>query len=83
MKAAKANRNSERSKALHALKHAILEGATAHYEHLVAAAVQAGVTDEEIDGIVHEALEALFASAEQPVTPRLLDHVWSAAHFRH
>jgi glycerate kinase len=67
---------------LGALKQAILEGATWRYEHLVDVAVVAGATDEDIDAVAHEALHALFACAEQPVTPRQLAHAWGASHFR-
>lgn len=83
MKTAKPNRQSERCKALQALKRAILEGATPHYGHLIAEAVRTGASDEEIDLIAHEAVQELFACAEQLVTPRVLDHFCAAAHFRH
>jgi hypothetical protein len=83
MKAAKNAQQIERQNALEALKMAILEGATWRYESLVATAVRTGVTDEEIDTVVHQALQILFSSAEQPVTPRILAQTWPAAHFRH
>ncbi|HVM60092.1 MAG TPA: hypothetical protein VMV72_04430 [Verrucomicrobiae bacterium] len=70
------------SLALHALKEAILRGTTWQYEKLVDLAVNAGATDEQIDLIAHEAIEALFARAERPVTPRSLTQLASPAHFR-
>jgi hypothetical protein len=63
--------------ALRALKIAIVEGASWRYEHLVQAAVQLGATDEDIDGIAHQALEALLSGAEQPLTARDLPATWS------
>ncbi len=83
MKTAKVNRPVSLDQALHALKQGILEGATWRYEQLVAAAVQAGASDEQIDLVAHEAVAALFAQAEKPVTPRNLGHVWSPGYFRH
>jgi hypothetical protein len=68
--------------ALQALKIAIVEGATWRYEHLVAMALKAGVTDDEIDTVAHEALRALLAEAEQPLTARELAHCWQGGHFR-
>ena len=59
--------------ALQALKLAVVEGATGQYQSLLDRATQAGVTDEEIDLMVHEALRNLFANAERPVTVRDLD----------
>lgn len=83
MKTAKANRPVSLDQALQTLKQAILEGATWRYEQLIATAMQAGASDEQIDLVAHEAVEALFAQAEKPVTPRNLGHVWSPGHFRH
>ena len=71
------------SQALRALKQAILEGATWRYEQLVTTAVQAGASDEQIDLVAQEAVEALFAQAEKPVTQRDLAQLWPAVHFRH
>jgi len=68
---------------LRALKQAILEGATWRYEQLVTTAVQAGASDEQIDLVVQQAIEALFAQAETPVTNRHLAQLWSAVHSRH
>jgi len=68
--------------ALHALKEAILKGATWQYENLVTAAVNAGATDEQIDLVAHDAIEALFARAERPVTPRNLTRVTGPGRFR-
>jgi uncharacterized membrane-anchored protein len=82
MKTAKVNRPVSLSQALRALKQAILEGATWRYEQLVTTAMQAGASDEEIDLLAHEAVEALFAQAEKPVTPRNLAQVWSGGYFR-
>ena len=72
MKIAKCHQPPQLSLALHALKEAILEGATWRYEKLVALASSAGATDEQIDLIAHEAIEVLFARAERPVTSRNL-----------
>lgn len=82
MKTAKTNRPTPLSLALHALKNAILEGATQRYEQLVGVAVKAGATDEQIDLVAQEAIEALFARAEQPITPRTLTHLCAAGYFR-
>ncbi len=68
--------------ALLSLKSAILEGATWRYEQLVTVAVNAGASDEQIDLVAHEAIEALFARAEQPITPRNLTHLSPAGYFR-
>jgi len=83
MKQLKASPQSGKSEALQALKNAIVEGATWRYEHLVAVALKAGVTDEEIDTVAHEALRALLAGAEQPLTSRELAHCWQGGHFRY
>ena len=83
MKTAKINRPlTPLSLALLALKGAILEGSTWRYEQLVSMAVKAGATDEQIDLVAHEAIEALFARAEQPITPRNLAHLNSNGYFR-
>ncbi|HTS20102.1 MAG TPA: hypothetical protein VMP11_21180 [Verrucomicrobiae bacterium] len=76
------SRPTQLSLALHALKEAILRGTTWQYEKLVDLAVNAGATDEQIDLIAHEAIEALFAGAERPVTPRSLTQLAGPAHFR-
>ncbi len=68
--------------ALRALKQAILEGATWRYEQLVTMAVQAGASDEQIDLLAQEAIAALFAQAEKPVTQRNLAQLWSTGRFR-
>lgn len=83
MKAAKDNTNLERRDVLRMLKLAIVEGATGRYEHLVALAERAGVTDQEIDDVAHEALQALLSGAELPLTARQLAHDWPAAQIRH
>ena len=70
------------SLALLALKEAILRGATWEYEKLVSAAVNAGATDEQIDLVAHEAIQALFARAEQPLTPRNLTRMTGPGQFR-
>ena len=75
MKTARASQPPQLSLALHALKEAILRGSTWQYERLVAVAVNAGATDEQIDLIAHEAIEALFAQAERPITARSLAHL--------
>lgn len=84
MKTAKINRPTitPLRAALLALKSAILEGSTWRYEQLVTVAVKAGATDEQIDLVAHEAIEALFARAEQPITPRNLAHMCAAGYFR-
>jgi hypothetical protein len=83
MKTAKLNRPmTPLAVALLALKGAILEGSTWRYEQLVTLAVKAGATDEQIDLVAHEAIEALFARAEQPITPRSLAYLNAAGYFR-
>lgn len=82
MKTAKCNQPTQLCLALHALKEAILEGATWQYEKLVMIALKAGATDEQIDLIAHEAIEALFTRAERPVTPRNLAQLRSMGHSR-
>lgn len=82
MATSKTNHHSELNRALKALKHAILQGATWRYEQLVHSATQAGATDEQIDAVAHEAVETLLARAEQPLTPRVLAQTWPADNFR-
>ena len=82
MKTAKLNQPVTLNQALRALKKAILDGATWRYEQLVTTAVQAGASDEQIDLLAHEAVEAVFAQAEKPITPRNLAQVWSSGYFR-
>jgi hypothetical protein len=65
---------------LQALKLAVVEGATGQYQSLLDRAAQAGVTDEEIDLTVHEALRNLFANAERPVTVRDLANLVPAGY---
>lgn len=60
----------ERIRAMNALKAAIIAGATHDYERLVTAATIAGVSDDEIDLLIHDSLQSLFACAELPVGPR-------------
>ena len=81
MKAVKANLSDTRRDILRSLKLAVVEGASWRYEHLVALAQQAGVTDEEIDGVAHDALQALLNAAELPLTSRELAQDWPAAHY--
>ena len=81
MKATKTNGHNLRRLALASLKTAILEGATWRYENLIAAAVKSGATDEDIDKVAYDAMHELFASAEQLLTTRQLDHA-TAIHFR-
>ncbi len=83
MKADTTNPNLQRRDILQALKLAIVEGATWRYEDLIALAERAGVTDEEIDSVAHEALQALLDGAELPLTARQLAHDWPAAQIRH
>ncbi len=83
MKGNTTNANLQRRDILQALKLAIVEGATWRYEDLIALAERAGVTDEEIDRVAHEALQALLDGAEMPLTPRQLAHDWPAAQIRH
>ena len=83
MKGDKTNANHQRRDILQALKLAIVEGATLRYEPLVALAQRAGVTDEEIDSVAHEALQALLDGAEMPLTARQLAHDWPASQIRH
>jgi hypothetical protein len=82
MKTVRCSQPPQLSLALHALKDAILKGATWQYEKLVTLAVNAGATDEQIDLVAHEAIEALFARAERPITQRSLAQLSGASHFR-
>jgi hypothetical protein len=82
MKTAKCSQPTQLSLALHALKEAILKGTTWQYEKLVTLAINAGATDEQIDLVAHEAIEALFARAERPITPRSLTQLIGSNHFR-
>lgn len=72
------NGMAQRARALDALKAGIVAGAVHDYERLVDAAMRAGATEEEIDLLIHDALAALFESAEQPVGPRELAYLWPA-----
>ena len=74
MNETRTDRHTERWNALQALKRAIVEGATRRYEGLVAAALASGATDEEIDLVAHQAIQALLTGAEEPLTPRDLLH---------
>lgn len=76
MRTAKPNHTAELTRALLALRNAVVEGASWRYAQLVASAVQAGATDEQIDTVAHEAIVALLSRAEQPITVRSLDRVW-------
>jgi 6,7-dimethyl-8-ribityllumazine synthase len=76
MRATKIDIKTRRHDALVALKQAVIEGATWRYEHLVSAAREAGVTDQQLDTAIHEALRILFESAERTFTARQLDAVW-------
>ena len=68
MNAVKSERKKERWNALEALKRAIVAGATRQYERLVAVALAAGATDEEIDQMAHRAVQELLTGAEEPLT---------------
>jgi len=72
MKSARHTRQTKREHASEALKAAILEGATHEYQRLVDRALAAGISEDELDVLIHDALELLFLSAEQPVTNREL-----------
>ena len=72
MTTTKTEQRNQRQAALLALKRAIVEGDTSRYEHLVAAATAAGATDEEIDLMAHQAVQALLTGAEEPITSREL-----------
>ena len=72
----KAKPHHGKREALQALKVAVVEGAVWRYDHLVDLALKAGASDEEIDLIAHEALQALLTGAELPLTPGELAHGW-------
>ncbi len=76
MKATKTENKTRQREALAALQHAVIEGATWRYEHLVIAAQQAGVTDYQLDTAIHDALRTLFDSAERTFTDGQLDDLW-------
>ena len=82
MKTVKSNLKLKRDNILHALKMAIVEGASWRYAQLVNSATEAGATDEEIDDIASEAIQALLTGAEQPVTARELAHDWPVSQVR-
>lgn len=67
--AIKNNRHTERQAALEAIRRAVIEGLTWRYDELVQRAVTAGATEEEIDLIAHQAVQALLRGAEEPLTP--------------
>jgi hypothetical protein len=83
MKETKTNAQTQLDSALRALKIAIVEGASWRYEHLVEAAVRLGATDEDIDTVAHQALQALLSGAEQPITARDLAANWPPGQIRH
>jgi hypothetical protein len=64
------NTAAARDDILRSLKLAVVRGASGRYEHLVAQAQRAGVTDEEIDDVAHQALQALLNGAELPLSPQ-------------
>jgi hypothetical protein len=66
----KNTRQQARTAALTALRRAIVDGSMWHYDDLVAAAHAAGVTDEEMDLLAHDAVRSLLAGAEEPLTQR-------------
>jgi hypothetical protein len=82
MKRTKTNSQTQLQSALCALKMAVVQGANWRYEHLVEAAIRSGATDEDIDAVAHQALQALLAGAEQPLTSRELATTWRPGHFR-
>jgi hypothetical protein len=67
--ASKTSRQSERHAALQAIRRAVIEGLTWHYDALVQRALAAGATEDEIDLIAHDAVQALLSGAEEPLTP--------------
>jgi len=71
---------NKRQRLLQTLRDAVVAGATWQYESLVGEAMRAGATDEEIDAVVHQVLEALLAGAETPLTSRQLAHERSGGH---
>lgn len=70
----KSEKRADRLSALEALKRAIIAGAAWRYDQLVAAALASGATDEEIDLMAHQAIQALLTGAEEPLTSRDLNH---------
>jgi hypothetical protein len=82
MKAAKCNNvHDARRDILRSLKLAVVQGASWRYEQLVSLAQQAGATDDEIDGVAHDALQALLNGAELPLTTREVSQDWPVAHY--
>jgi hypothetical protein len=77
------NAAAARRDILRSLKLAVVQGATWRYDHLVTVAQQAGVTDEEIDDVAHQALQALLSGAELPLTSREVGQDWPLAHSCH
>ena len=69
---AKTKSDNERASVLRDLQRAIVAGATWRYERLIALAIAAGVTDDEIDLVATAAVRDLLSGAEQPVTGREL-----------
>ena len=63
-------RHHARATALAALRRAIVAGDMFHYDDLVAAAHAAGVTDDELDLLAHDAVRSLLSGAEEPLTAR-------------
>jgi hypothetical protein len=82
MRPTKAKLNQNRATVLRSLKLAVVEGATWRYDHLVALAVDAGASDEEIDAVASDAIQTLLTGAEQPFTARELAHEWPVGQFR-
>lgn len=74
MKTVSPQQQTKRQRLLQTLRDAVVAGATWQYESLVGEAMRAGVTDEEIDAVVHQVLQALLSGAEQPLTSRQLAH---------
>ena len=72
MRQVKAKPHTIKGDALKALKMAVVQGTVWRYDHLVDLAVKAGASDEEIDVVAHEALQALLRGAELPLTQREL-----------
>ncbi len=83
MKQLKTHQRTQKEDALQALKVAVVEGAAWRYEHLLALALEAGATDDEVDIVAHEALQALLTGAELPLNPRELARDWRGGQFRY
>jgi hypothetical protein len=81
MKAAKTNTADARRDILRSLKLTVVEGAYWRYAQLVSLAQQAGATDDEIDGVAHDAMQTLLNGAELPLTSREVSQDWPAAHY--